>query len=658
MGFVAYEEGQLEESLKWLKPLALLKGNELSLKSQDLVLDIYNNQKDFESISTQTAEYLKLNGDEKRSASLKKIKEEAQFASNLATSDEIAAIEKFKAFFNENPTSPLAKDSLWQAVRLSLTKQDPVSSADLAVFYAEKYPDDKSDKVMDILNDAGKAYTEVGLVRKAAQTFEKLAARSEKTKLKYLQASAELYDLEGDQATARKLFREILPLSSPADQGKILWGLREGFKGNSAEIIKIEEQILAKKLQPYSSRIELDRAKTAFKQELWTVAFNKAKPLVDPKSGAEDNTRAEARLIQAQVLEREFMQTRTKTSLSKLNLILCIKTEKLDSAQTAFLTSAKIATDVNTKMKALEGLRRIYSNYVDTVGNPEIKDTLTPEDQAALSTELAKLVAPIKAKRNDIEKQILSFTKEENTDLATNVDFESLSSVPPSFPQLTLQFFPPPQSPVVPGGNLIEFVKADTKSGLPQFAMALEAEKKGNNFKSLFLTDLALKKDPTNTSFLYQKGRLLWGTDQKAQAYETFEKAENLGYKSSSLNMILARLSYGQNNCMDVLSRLKSLPEEVKKFKLTPLMSECQAQVGEFDAALKTLAGKNSPEDLLQQARIHEVYRFDTNLALKHYESALTSSNKAEVKDWLTRKISSIKDVRVPAGQTNEGAKK
>jgi len=706
IGFIAYDQGNHLEAEKWLRPLASdEKAGEFKRKSEDLILDILNDRKDYKAIKEFSAQISGQTKDEARKTALGKIVREADYSEiqEFAKSSEKAkAADRLVEFYQANKSSPLAKDSLWQALSLYYADSKIIEGAETALLYAKTFPDDK--RSLDALKDAAKNYADSGLIVPAAETMELIASISPKDTEHYVEAASELYLIEGRIKEAQETLKRQLTEANKSKHGKIYAKLLMTMKGQekSPEYLKLEDKIVSIGHEPYASEIKVKRVENILAAGRLSDAFNAAKSLVGNDSGIDDDIRARARLVQAKVLEKEFVETRTKTTVEKLAVVLSIKTEKLDKAQTAYLTSAKIAKDPNTKLEALQGLNRIYTNYVDTVGHPILKDEaqLTAEDKKALADQLVQLTTPILEKKIDTDKQLQKLAKESKAAGSNEVDYASLpadATVKPRIRNMTvdqLKVFLPTfgtegllmearrmasvsnekcgfadadkaldvmklaqKANVCAAGRnatqtekfALMITRKDPKSALGAFYLSLVAEMQGRFDKSAWLVDLALKKSADVPFLLYQKARALYQSEDFAQANASFIKAHDMGLKIPETVLMHGVVSFAQGDCYSVIEDFATLDRgSVQKYNLAPSMSECQAQKGEFDKAVafaeEAAKGSNRAAELwLQVGRIQEIYRFDSAKALVAYETAMKSATQADMKEWLQRKLDFLK---------------
>ncbi|MFN7825720.1 MAG: tetratricopeptide repeat protein [Pseudobdellovibrionaceae bacterium] len=703
VGFIAYEQENFTEAEPILRKLATdPKSGEFKLKSEDLILDILNARKDFGGIRTFASEVDKQTTDPERKKKLKTLMEQSEYAEiQVVAKDgkQKEAADRLVVFARTNITSPLAKDSLWQALSLFYASGYVIDGADLALEYVETYPGDS--KSLNALIDAAKHYTESGFLLKAATTMDDIAQRSEKDRRQYTEAASELYLLEGKVKESQATLKRLLTGEKQYD-GRIYSKILATLKGKekSPEYQDLENKIASLGVEPFASQVRIRKVETLFEQKKWTEAFNAAKPLVSQERGMDDDIRARARLVQAKVLEREFIDTRTKTNIEKLSLILSIKTEKLDKAQTAFLASAKIAKDPNTQLQALMGLSRIYGNYVDSVGHPIIKNDheLTEDDKKALATELAKLTSPILEKKIEIDKRLQNLAKERkaaSSDAVAWLEVPAEETVKARIRPVDPSWFKPllplvsakaiengrfegqkgitcslskeekaldiatlsmkaSQCVLLKNANLTEKIgfeisRKDPGSPLGTFYLSLAADLEASYDKAIYLVESALKKSKEAPFLVFQKARLLYKSGDAAGANTAFIKADELGLKSQESTLVSGIVAYAQGDCFTVLEKFQTLQSsQIKDLQLTPAMSECLAQKGEFDKALlfaeQNIKGSLNPAELyIQMGHIHESFRFDSGKALQSYSQALKVSTDSEMKDWLGRKIDWLK---------------
>jgi len=712
LGFIAYEQNNYTEAEKWLKPLASNdKAGEFKRKSEDLVLDILNARKDYKGIKDFSKQILAQSQDESRKSGLTKIMQEADYTEiqDFAKSaDKAEASQKLYGFYKDNKGSPLAKDSLWQAMSLAYASGQSVDGADLAREYATAYPDEN--RSIDALKDAAKAYADTGHVLLAAKTMDLIAQKSitknPKDVITYTEAAAELYLLEGNRSQAINSFNRLLTEANKENHGKVYSKILLALKGkeNSEEYLKIENKLSALGQEPYASEIKLKRVQALWDAKKISEAFNAAKGLVGTEKGIPDEVRAKARLIQAKTLELEFIQQSTKTTVEKLSVVLSMKTEKLDKAQTAYLTSSKLSKDPNVQLEALQGLNRIYKNYVDTVGHPIVKTELTPDEKKALDSELAKLTAPIADKMQDTGKRLLALAKDSKATRSDEIDFstlaaeesikprirnisdekialflpvlteEKLGEISPSRFQgsktekcavteadkkLPISSLSSKANVCLQTGNLSIAEKIaslisrrEPKGGLGTYYMALVADLQGLNEKSLWLTELSLKKNEAPSYVIYQKARALYKLKEFAAANKFFIKAFDQKLNAAEVYLMHGVIAFAEGDCYSVVDDFAKIDSKsVFNYGIGPAYAECHAQKGELDKGLSIISQQLKINSLnidllLEAAYIQEVYKADNDAKIKAYEAALKAASQPETHDWIQRKLNYLKGTK------------
>ncbi|KHD87835.1 MAG: adventurous gliding motility protein U [Bdellovibrio sp. ArHS] len=704
VGHIAYEESNYPEAEKWLKPLAQLKGTEnadIKKKSEDLILDMLNIRKDYAGIKNFSKQVMSSTGDEDRKKNMNKIMEEAHFTEIqefAKTGDKDQASQKLIAFAKEHESSKLSQDALWQALSLLYAEGKVFEAAELSQKFVDKYPNDKRN--LDALKEAAKAYADVGQISKSAETLVKIADLDKKGRNTHLELAADIYLLEKKMKEARAAYNGILAAADNKTLSRIYGKLLDSYKGENrgAEYEKLQNQIMAKGIEPFTTEIMIDRAKALLDSGKTTAAFE-----LSMKANGRDvpaEVRAEARLIQARVLEKELVAQSVKAREEKFALVLSMKTEKLDKAHTAYFTTLKMSKDPYQQLEAMRGIDRCYANFIDSLTTMPLPASLSPADQEALRAEIAKLTAPIQEKKNENEAKLKVLAASKGQTTESERSYASLrvdQTVTPmaQYPEASKMtaFLPASMdmtigkvsrydisktkncnrsaimtaqlqnlNPLEVAGNCyssrqyemveklgLELAKNKDTRALGLFYASLGAEGKGFDSKALWMIEAAMKAQPEVSPFVYQKARLIYKADGLNEAMPFFEKVLDMQMPSTEMQTFAGVKAFSEGDFTRAIEKFSSLnKEQLYTLNVGTLMSESYAQKGEVDKALSTLKDllsfkKDNADFLLQQAHIFETYKQSPTLALDSYERAFKASQKMDMRDWLGKKIQYLK---------------
>lgn len=704
VGHIAYEEGNYPEAEKLLKPLAQLKGSEnteIKRKSEDLILDILNIRKDYAAIKIFSKQVLLSTTNEERKNSMNKILEEAHFTEIqefAKTGDKDQASQKLIAFAKEHENSKLSKDALWQALSLLYSEGRVFEAADLSAKFVAKYPEDKRN--LDALKESAKAYADIGQISKSAETLVKIAELDKKNRNTHLELAADIYLLEKKQNEARTAYNGILATADSKTLERIYGKLLDSYKGEegTADFEKLQSQISAKGTEPYTTQIMIARAQTLLEAGKNTAAFDLAMKANGRNVSPE--IRAEARLIQARILEKELAQQSVKAREEKFALVLSMKTEKLDKAHTAYLTALRMSKDPYQQLEAMRGIDRCYGNFIESLTSMPLPATLSPEDQTTLRSEIAKLTSPIQEKKNENETKLKVLAATKGQTATTERNFALLrvdQTVTPMAqypgPDKMMAFLPASGDMTI--GKVSRFETAHSKScnksaimtgqlskfdvfelagscynakqyemverlglelakgketrAMGLFFASLGSEGKGYGDKALWLIEAALKNQPEAAPLVYQKARLVYKADGLNSAMPFFEKVLDMQLPSTEMKTFAGVKAFSEGDFTSAITHFSSLTkEQLYTLNVGVLMSESYAQKGEVEKALGTIkellnVKRENADLLLQEAHLFETYKGSPTLALDSYEKAFKTSQQQDMRDWVSKKIQYLK---------------
>ncbi|MFP5518838.1 MAG: tetratricopeptide repeat protein [Bdellovibrionia bacterium] len=659
---LTYKLGQIEEAQKLT--LDILKSSQKKKanleNAQDLWLEILNVKKDYVTLKKDAEKYLK-GATPERVSELQKISQQAHLAYIDTLADKgqkVLAAEELKKFSQENNSSPLAKDAQWKALAIFYAEGEKLEGARLAEDYAKKNPTEK--KAIEGLKEAAYVYANYGQIKKAADILIALSEKIPAEQRTYLKQAADFYLLEKDYSAARGIYQRLLDKSDRKQQAEIYTKIYELSKANgiNSDIKTVEEQILSRGLEPLSTEIMISRAEQFYQNRNYRAAFD-----LSLKANGRDVSalvRAPARLLQAKILEDELMQQSVKARLDRLALVLSLKTEKLDKAHTAYLGAAKMTDNEVVKIKALEGIDRIYSHYIASLENLPMPAGLSLNEQETLKTELKTLLSPIKDRKLENEAQLAVIKKTKSSEEIVFANLLMNESVRPLIHYPKPDQFRPRLVEAVPAlkekttGDLNKALNTEQIQKLAPAQRALYfsfiADSQNKTEKALWLVESQLKEDSLNAELLYQRTRLVYKLDKKIEEVAgDFDKLLYMEMSSPELKAFAGVRAFIRGDLDSAIKNFSSLSiQEVYTYSVSNLMSEAYAMKGQVDKAfsltLEQNKGKSANfESLLQEAHLWETYRKSGMNALESYKKALKLADTTEAKEWLQAKIEYLK---------------
>lgn len=414
MALLAYERNRYDEAAPTFLRLGReFHNQEKGLKAQDLYLDILNIKKDYRGIRNYTMEVKKLTTDSARATKMAKLYEQAYFL-EIQTMEEKNqlkdALNEYLAFAKQNPNSDLAEKAVWNAMQLQFKVGDLFNGAKTAELFATQFP--KSPQAVNSLMRAAQTFEQMAQLSEAARVLEKLAAKDEKSALRWKELAADFHALEDEMPAARKLYGELKNAGDAKHKQRILAKM-EGIEKNygsdqsHAEILKI---MIDQGIQPQANIAKVEMVEKLYEKNQHTEAFNEARRLQG--GGMPKDLKARLRLVQAKVLEQEFVKQSVKSRAERVATVLAIKTEKLQKAQEALQDAIKLG-NARVSMEAFERLYGCYSHYVKTLKEMPTPTGLSDEDAKAFRAELDNLVVPLEEKSVDTLAQAVQFAKKQ-----------------------------------------------------------------------------------------------------------------------------------------------------------------------------------------------------------------------------------------------------
>ncbi len=698
-----YEINNDKEAEKYLTPLTQQKQNiVVRRKAQDLLLDIYNHRKDYPTLKAMASEYLKESDQAERKASLQKIYEEAHYADvqdALKKKPKIEVAEMLIEFRKTHPKSKLSKEALWQALSLAYSEGYSTRGADLAFEFSQTYSDDK--RTADALRESANSYLLTGRIDKALEIYRDILKTNPSDKRKLQDAIIDLYVLEGKKSQARQMIRDMMKSASGSDKrilhDRLVASFSEDEKA-SKEYKEFEKQLVDQGVEPYSTQHLTRLARQHFENKKYPEAFQAATRAMARDTAMEH--RAEARYIQARILEHELINQSIKTSKEdRLALVLNIKTEKLDKALTAYNSASKMTKDPALMVQVLEGVGRVYNNYITSLREMELPASLSEADIKTLRDEIEKITFPVEEKLKENKMAMADLLKRApaSEDVTHWSDLRPEETVPvgSTGPSLAdIKAFLPDSWKAGSGWDLHTnrkpkcrtgaFAKDKDFSGRAElmadcflaknwkvfesealaltdtptyrawglFYLALLSEQQNLLEKSLWLTEKALELSKDNEVFQYQKARALGQVQNNLKsALPEFAKLFNSKNFRTEEISALKGLHYAQlgdwGKAKEALSGFSK--DALHKYKLVVLYAEAQNRTGNVDEAVSVISNsklKNTLDAWLYLGKIFEIDKPELGRAQDSYKKALALSTSAEQKSWLEKKLEYLNNLK------------
>jgi len=704
LAFFLYKQQNYDEALKsMISYIKSTKNRELKTKAEDIVLDIYNVKNDYKAIMTIAGMISKNTITSERKKKIDQIYLEAHYSQVEKQSENIEIekkIDLLKQFALQHKDTKLGQDSFWKCVSLAYANGLEVAGADLSLEYAKTYPQDKRN--LDSTKEATKAYVEAGHLNKAISTFRDLAKLEPQKFAQHMESSCDLLRVNSQLPEARGCYKALFDSADKVKKAELLTKLMKSFgdKKNQSELESVENQILENNIEPYATQLLVAKARKLFDSHKISEAFNLSVKLNSRPVDAD--VRAEARLIQAFVLEKEFTEQSVKAKESKFATVLAAKTEKFDKAYTAFSTTVKMSKSDKIQTEALQGIDRIYAHFIEALTTMPIPSTLAEEEKTALRQELIKITNPFQDKRKDNLAKLRQISKlsTSNSEDINWADYSLEKTIIPRvhFPETEkISFFLPnsfdniqvSQNRLPASEKSCDLTKTTAQSigGCIQTKKLAEAEKialkltetkaqrsvglyylsiladmAGQKDKALWMIQKANSIDEFSSVYHFQYGKVLYSVDGLNSALPHFEKA--LGIKSSSkdLSVMYGLKSYSDKDYISATEEFSQLSnEELYTFNVAVLYVESTVQKGDTEKAIQLAqnlvnADSKNVDMLIEQARIYEEFALKKEEAMNAYTKALGLASQPDQKDWLKRKIEYLKTNKGNAITANLGS--
>lgn len=664
IAFLLFQKGKFPEAEKWLEPIARNPSNpELQEKSEDLLLDIYNSRKEYQKIRDFSRSIIESKKSDQgavaRKTKLTGIMQEADLADVQVATAKMPpreAADKFFEFVERNPGSALAKEALWKSISLSYSAARMIDGTERALLFVERYPDDP--RRIDALKEAAKTYFDTGNLLAAAGILEKLAAQNQNPQAN-LELAAEMYRLEHEWKKSRKAFDKAISVAKKDDHNR-LWSLilkLERAAKNDKAAKEIEARLEREGVEPYASDARLAKLRDVFSSGDQKRSFELAKNILS--SSSTEEVKAEARWIHGQIFESELVSQSLKTTVERLPVVLGLKTEKLDRAQTAYLQVVRMSKSAELQIRALSGLQRVYQNYISSISSLNLKSELTAEEKSILDQELSKVLEPVRKQSVENETKLTNLMKQSELSVTGAIDFQNhpvteiapgrilsleVADLTPVFPFINAdgkarwapiksvrksdcraeKFSPSRFSEAMnacfilrdkPSLDLLiaRWTREDAKSIWPLFYHSLSARIDEKHEKALTLIDLSLKKEQTEKGLIYHRGWIHVKMGNTSLGQKDLQKAFDLGLDEGDTRRVSALNAYSVGDYAKYLKLMETIPSQQRsrpEFRLLDI--EALLKSGNRNAALKLTndTGRREPTSTSKHEWINKRIEF------------------------------------------------
>lgn len=699
---ILYEEKSYTESLKILVPLSQNKTDlEIKTKSEDLILDIKNVEKKYAEVKELSKKFLESTKDTSRKQSLNKINEESHYfeiQEENQKSDRYAAALRLYDYYKQHSQSELGRQSFLDSLTIFFKENFLVDATEKASEFLKNYP--KYEKSLELKKEILKSLVDMGKLEAAADLLIELSQLDVKNKTTHLEAAADFYALELKNSQARKIYHQLLLDSPKEKRAAVFFKIKNTLKlpADKSEVEKIEKIMLDQNIEPFVTEILTAKAQKLYDEKKYSECYELSLKIL--KRDVEASQRAYARYLQGLIFEKELVNQSVKTSKEdKLGLVIQLKTERLDKAQTAYLSVTKMTNDKKLMVKAFEGVDRSLENYIQSLKDFTPPPSFSENDQKELKKELDKLITPLIDKRQEYVKEIAQMKMETAT---SSTSWENLSATEIPSPNMNKKFnfslnslfletWPYDKElktisllklPKIKNTdlnvelkdqlvllahfintkqeaktqNLIDLWlnKVNTKS-LGLYATVILSELQEKNLKALWLLENLKKTDKGNMP-LYSYGVFKDNVTTANELNFNLEKEDEnwLGLVTNSVDFKfyqfitsyrLKKFGIAKEICQQLSSTSELDQRKSLKEYLLPLCSDAVAAAGDIENSEKVLASlatkdwKNKEAYYLAVARIYELYKKSPETAIKFYEFANKESSSADIKAWVVKKI-------------------
>lgn len=421
--FIAYEKEKYDKAAGEFKQIGwatyaseALSTNTKVLKAQDLYLDILNIRKDYRALKEAAQALLARGvpaggtlaggGQKTREEQLAKIRREAWFAevAEIEQKGEAAkAVEMYKTFALDNKGSDLAPRAWWNASQILFKIGDAAGGAGMCSEMNKIFPGAANAK--ECLTQAAHTFEAIARLDLAAKVVLNLAELEPEKRGHWREVASDFFALSGTREGKERALQMLLksaedgkkPDGKLATLEKAMQVAKEMRDDKSMSTIR--RQIESLGLEPAASRFLVEEAEAAYKAGDSTKAFSLSKRVVGREAQLKSakDIAARARFLQARILDDEYRAQSVKARVDRIGIVLALKTEKLEKAQKAYQSSAKMG-DNGVAIESFAKLGDLYVDYARTVKAMKLPADVPESDQQAFAKEIETIAMPMEEK--------------------------------------------------------------------------------------------------------------------------------------------------------------------------------------------------------------------------------------------------------------------
>jgi tetratricopeptide (TPR) repeat protein len=261
----------------------------------------------------------------------------------------------------------------------------------------------------ECLTQAAQTFEAIARLDLAARVLLNLADLEPEKKDHWREVATDFFALSGNRESKERAIQMFVKLAEekagkPKTRDQAAPILEKAFQlskelKDTKLISSVRVKIEQLGVEPATSRFTVEEAEAAYKAGDATKAFNLARRVVGREAQLKDakDVAARARFLQARILEDEYRRQSVKARVDRIGLVLAIKTEKLEKAQRAYQSAARMG-DTGVAIESYGRLADIYIDYAHAVKGMKLPDDVPESDQKVFYGEIEQIAMPMEEK--------------------------------------------------------------------------------------------------------------------------------------------------------------------------------------------------------------------------------------------------------------------